>query len=551
METNEPAVVVPPTGAEALGGSVLIVDDELPNRAYLKKILTARGCNVLEAPDGAVALQLVRAHKPDLALVDVVMPGISGYEVCQAMKSDPALQEIPIIMVTARTDISDIEHGFLLGAFDYIRKPFNPRELIVRVRNALLLKRSTEEVRMWKQKMSRELEVAGSLQRKLFAERPLLTETFEVRSVFQPSMNIGGDFFDVLPLPGGGLAIYAGDVSGHGVGPAMIASILKAMLTDLIPSFADRGPKGICTELNVRFRRQVDNPEVYATLFLALFDAKQQQWHCLNCGHPAPLFFANRTAAPVALDEHGDLPIGFADERGPGYDAASEMKLPAPPGSFMFLYTDGLIEARRAGEGVELGVEQLGRIVSELLKNPVTLNIPTAVLARVRSDGYHLEADDCTALLLSQVEPGEIKLIQTIVPDHRHVAELAADCERILLALGWPEEAATATRLLVMEHAANAVDHGHLPPGSTIFLQMRVCERVAALLFRDHGREWDYDDGVEGARRRAPDDSRGRGLNIISNIASHMELFRRGSENIAFYLVSADFDTAKSIGDSL
>ena len=186
-----------------------------------------------------------------------------------------------------------------------------------------------------------------------------------------------------------------------------------------------------------------------------------------------------------------------------------------------------------------------------MLKNPVTLNIPTAVLARVRSDGYHLEADDCTALLLSQVEPGEIKLLQTIVPDHRHVAEQAADCERILLALGWPEEAATATRLLVMEHAANAVDHGHLPPGSTIFLQMRVCERLAALLFRDHGREWDYDDGVEGARRRAPDDARGRWLNIISNIASHMELFRRGSENIAFYLVSADFDTAKSIGDSL
>jgi sigma-B regulation protein RsbU (phosphoserine phosphatase) len=545
MTPTDPELPAATTLPEPLGGTVLVVDDELPNRAYLKKILAARGCTVLEAPDGAVALQLARAHKPDLALVDVMMPGISGYEVCQAMKSDPALQEIPVIMVTARTDIADIEHAFLLGAFDYIRKPFNPRELIVRVRNALLLKRSTEEVRIWKQRMSRELEVAGSLQRKLFAARPLLTERFEVRSVFQPSMNIGGDFFDVLPLADGGLAVYTGDVSGHGVGPAMISSMLKVLLADLIRVYAERGPAAICTELNVRFRRQVDNPEVYATLFLALFDPLRQQWRCLNCGHPAPLFFVRRDIAPVPLDQGGDLPIGFADERGPGYAAENELTLDAPPGSLIFLYTDGLTEARRTESGEDLGVEQLVRIVAELLGEPALPNLPAATFARVRDAGYHLEADDCTALLVDQIAPDEIKLMSSIPPDHRHVADLAADCERILLALGWPDEATTATRLLVMEHAANAVDHGRLPADSTISLQLRVRSRTAALLFRDSGREWDYDDGLEGARQRGPDAPRGRGLNIIRNIASHVEIFRHGTENIAFYLVSADFDTTK------
>ncbi len=551
MNAPEPDPFPSAAAPEPLGGCVLVVDDELPNRAYLRKILTARACQVLEAPDGAVALQLARAHKPDLALVDVMMPGISGYEVCQAMKSDPALQEIPLIMVTARTDIADIEHAFLLGAFDYIRKPFNPRELIVRVRNALLLKRSTEEVRMWKQKMSRELEVAGSLQRKLFAARPLLTETFEVRSVFQPSMNIGGDFFDVLPLADGGLAVYTGDVSGHGVGPAMISSMLKVLLTDLIRAYAERGPAAICTELNIRFRRQVDNPEVYATLFLALFDPVHEHWHCLNCGHPAPLFFTRRDAAPMTLGEQGDLPIGFADERGPGYTSENEMILAAPPGSLMFLYTDGLTEARRIAGGEDLGLEQLGRTVSALLLEPLLPNLPAATFARVREAGYHLEADDCTALLVSRIAPDEIKMMSSIPPDHRHVADLAADCERILLGLGWPDEAATATRLLVMEHAANAVDHGRLPVDATISLQLRVRGRTACLLFRDAGREWDYDDGLEGARLRAPDAPRGRGLNIIRNIASHIEVFRRGSENIAFYLVSADFDTAKIAGTPL
>lgn len=547
MNTPEPAAAAGLATAmpEPLGGRILVVDDELPNRAYLKKILTTRGCEVLEAPDGAMALQLVRAHKPDLALVDVMMPGISGYEVCQTIKSDPALQEIPVIMVTARTDIADIEHAFLLGAFDYIRKPFNPRELIVRVRNALLLKRSTEEVRVWKQKMSRELEVAGSLQRKMFAARPLLTEHFEVRSVFQPSMNIGGDFFDVLPLSDGRLAVYTGDVSGHGVGPAMISSMLKVLLTDLIRTYAEQGPAVICTELNLRFRRQVDNPEVYATLFLALFDPVNQEWRCLNCGHPAPLFFARRDAAPLLLDQHGDLPIGFTDENGPGYAAANEMKVSAPPGSSLFLYTDGLTEARLAEGADDLGVDQLGQITAALLSDPATPNVPAGVLARVRAAGYHLEADDCTALLVLQVAPEEIKFTNSIPPDHQHVAELAADCERVLLSLGWPDEPATAARLLVMEHAANTVDHGQVPPSSTIFFQLRVHGGTACLLFRDRGREWDLSDGREWAARRGPNAPRGRGLNIIHAIASHIELFRRDQENIAFYLLSADFNAAK------
>ncbi|MCX7010803.1 MAG: response regulator [Kiritimatiellaeota bacterium] len=208
MSTTIPGNISQPTiPPEPLGGRVLIVDDELSTRAYLKKILATRGCEVLEAADGALALQLARAHKPDLMLLDVMMPGTGGYEVCQTMKSDPVLREIPIIMVTVRSDIADVEHAFQLGAFDYVRKPFNPRELIARVRNALLLKRSTEEVCAWKQKMSRELELAGSLQRKLFSAQPLLTEHFAVHSVFQPSMNIGGDFFDVLPLKDGGLAV--------------------------------------------------------------------------------------------------------------------------------------------------------------------------------------------------------------------------------------------------------------------------------------------------------------------------------------------------------
>jgi len=485
-----PADLVNPP--EPLGGRVLVVDDELPNRAYLKKILVARGCEVLEAQDGIRALELARTYRPDLALVDVMMPGMSGYEVCQAIKTDAILKEIPVIMVTARTDIEDIERGFLVGAFDYIRKPFNPRELVVRVRNALLLKRSTEEVRLWKQKMSHELEVAGSLQQKLLATRPLLTELFEVRSIFQPSMNIGGDVFDVIPLEDGGLAVYVGDVSGHGVGPAMISSMLKVMLADLIAERTAQGPAAICTALNVRFRQQVDNPEVYATLFLALYRPTTGHWQCLNCGHPPPLFFPRRDQPAQLLDERGDLPIGLLDENGPGYAKASEMAITATPGTVLFFYTDGLTEARQT-TGEELGATRLAQTVEGLLHEMLAPNLPERVLASVRAAGYSLETDDCTALVVEQVPTDEVKLTRAILPEHRYVAELAVDCERILLAQGWSDEAVTAARLLVTEHAANIVDHGQLPPQATMACQLRVRDRMARFLFRDTGRDWHFE----------------------------------------------------------
>ncbi len=537
---SEPALPLPP---EQVGGRVLVVDDELPNRAYLKRLLVQRGCEVLEAADGARALELARKARPELALVDVVMPGMSGYDVCAAMQRDPLLREIPVIIVTARTEIEDIERGFLLGAFDYIRKPFNPRELVVRVRNALMLKRRTEEARLWRQRMSRELETAGMLQRKLLAVHPLLTETFEVRSAYHPSMNIGGDVFDVLPLADGGLAVYAGDVSGHGVGPAMLSSMLKAMLTDLINARATRqGPATICTELNVRFRRQVENPEIYATLFLALYRPATRQWQCLNCGHPPPLLFSHRGARAQSLEARGDLPIGVPDIKGAGYDAANEIAVDVAPGAALFLYTDGLTEARRFNSSDELGVAALGEAVASQLRDETHPDVPARVLARLRSDGFRLETDDCTALLVEHVPADEVRLTRAVPPTHAAVADLARDCERALLDEGWSEDAAVAGRLLVTEHGANVVDHGHLPPEARIAFQLRVRQRMARLLFRDPGLEWDQVEQLRWSSSRTPDADHGRGLAIIQAIAIACEQFRRDRENIASYLISADFD---------
>jgi two-component system cell cycle response regulator len=126
----------------------MIVDDNPQNVELLEAYLSALPCKVSRALDGEAALARVVDEAPDLILLDVMMPKMSGFEVCQRLKSDPATREIPVFMVTALNDVGDVERGADAGTDDFLSKPFNKVELLTRVRSLLrirLLKRELEE----------------------------------------------------------------------------------------------------------------------------------------------------------------------------------------------------------------------------------------------------------------------------------------------------------------------------------------------------------------------------------------------------------------------
>ena len=115
-------------------GQVLVVEDEQDVAELLRYNLNRAGYDVMSAPNGADAVKMARDIVPDVILLDVMVPQLNGWEVCRRLKSDPATQSIPIIMVTGRVEEGDKVLGFELGADDYVTKPFSPRELIARVR---------------------------------------------------------------------------------------------------------------------------------------------------------------------------------------------------------------------------------------------------------------------------------------------------------------------------------------------------------------------------------------------------------------------------------
>jgi len=126
--------------------TILVVDDDQQNLELVQAYLEDIECETLAARDGIEALELVATAKPDLILLDVMMPKMSGFEVCRRLKNDPDTSQIPVIMVTALNEFGDIERGIDSGTDDFVSKPINKLELLTRIRTMLKLKHLTDRL---------------------------------------------------------------------------------------------------------------------------------------------------------------------------------------------------------------------------------------------------------------------------------------------------------------------------------------------------------------------------------------------------------------------
>jgi len=126
--------------------TVLVVDDNQQNLELLQAYLEDVDCETIPAHNGLEALEIVADSAPDLILLDVMMPKMSGFEVCKRIKNDPKTSDIPVIMVTALNEFGDIERGINSGTDDFLSKPVNKLELLTRVKTMLKLKHLTDKL---------------------------------------------------------------------------------------------------------------------------------------------------------------------------------------------------------------------------------------------------------------------------------------------------------------------------------------------------------------------------------------------------------------------
>src|ERR1700687_153477 len=127
-------------------GTVLVADDQAPNRELLEELLTPQGCKVVTVPDGAAALEELTRTQFDLVLLDVTMPHLNGFEVCERIKNNPETYLIPVVLITALSDKQDRIEGIKVGADDFLTRPVDRTELLARVRSLITLKRRTDDL---------------------------------------------------------------------------------------------------------------------------------------------------------------------------------------------------------------------------------------------------------------------------------------------------------------------------------------------------------------------------------------------------------------------
>ena len=195
--------------------TVMVVDDTESNIDILVEALGG-DFNLQVAMDGETALEAVSCKAPDLILLDIMMPGMDGFEVCRRLKANPETREIPVIFLSALDDTRDKVRGLQLGAVDYVAKPFQPEEVIARVSTHLTIHRLSREVRRQRDELEHELQVVSRIQRDLLPGHLPRVQGLKLAVHYETSRYAGGDYYDFMQLPEGLLAVLVADAEEIG-----------------------------------------------------------------------------------------------------------------------------------------------------------------------------------------------------------------------------------------------------------------------------------------------------------------------------------------------
>jgi sigma-B regulation protein RsbU (phosphoserine phosphatase) len=342
------AVVRAPAREVAAHGCLLVVDDNETNRDLLARRLERQGYRVVLAESGRQALEILKQHAFDLVLLDIQMPEMNGYEVCQQLKADEGTRDMPIIFISALGDIQDKIQAFTVGGVDYVTKPFQFQEVLARVETHLALRRLQRELQDANQqlqdanhKMARELTLAGDVQASFLPQVLPHVPGWQLAVSLRPSRETSGDFYDVEWLPNGRLGILIGDVVDKGAGAALFMALSWILIRTYATQYPAQ-PELILSSVNRRILEDTAAQD-FVTVFYGVLDPGTGELVYANAGHcPALLVRTQEQDAVQALCNTG-MPLGLFQ------DVIWEQGvIQLAPGDVLVLYTDGITEARDA-----------------------------------------------------------------------------------------------------------------------------------------------------------------------------------------------------------
>lgn len=394
---------------------VLVVDDSTSYRRLLMRHLQAwGGYEILEAADGDEAMAMILEHGIGIVISDWEMPGMSGPDLCLAVRDAGLDHYVYFILVSSRAETDDFMMGMESGADDFLSKPIDQQELRFRLRVArriLDLEAKLEERNRRLASVNRvveqDLRAAAQMQMALLPRPDTRIDAVECRWIYQPSMYVSGDMHNFFMLDRTRLAFYMIDVAGHGIKPAMVSVTLSRLLApDSRLVREDQGertglprsPSSVLSELNRTFKMS-DDSSTYFTMVYGVLDISNGRGLLARAGHPHPLVVNARQALVQGIEE-GGVPIGLMDD--PVYqDAAFSLSA----GDMLVLYTDGITECENP-TGAPYGEDRLLGVIRDSLRHPLD-HVVKEIRGRLENwRGQSRQAfDDDVSLLIFRYQP--------------------------------------------------------------------------------------------------------------------------------------------------
>jgi serine phosphatase RsbU (regulator of sigma subunit) len=397
---------------------ILIVDDELFNVDYLEQEMEDLGYDTVSAYNGQEALEQVAAEAPDLILLDIMMPVMDGFEVLSRLKADTIWRNLPVVIISAISDMGSIARGIEMGAEDYLPKPFDPVLLNARLSSCLEKKRLRDQEQLYLQGLERELEIGRQIQAGFLPDELPQHPDWNIAASLQAAREVAGDFYDSFYLAKvERIGLILGDVCDKGVGAALYMALFRSLLRAIshLDYFAGWGEEDasaevprehVSTTTAAKLRNTVTlanryiadthgQSNMFATVFFGMLDPVMGSLVYVNAGHEPPIVF-NEAGIKTRLQPTGPV-VGLF----PDMEFLVEETL-LEPGDTLLVFSDGVTDTENAN-GEFFGERALLFLLAESHETPTSSLLELIATQLQEYRGGAKQLDDVTMLAVQRI----------------------------------------------------------------------------------------------------------------------------------------------------
>jgi DNA-binding response OmpR family regulator/anti-sigma regulatory factor (Ser/Thr protein kinase) len=443
---------------EVRAAKILVVDDMPLMRTMIGTCLKKGGfTNIAYAEDGAEALERVAADMPDLLVLDLNMPKVSGYEVCRSLRAQADTMALPILVQSASETPQERVEVFASGATDFVSKPINQPELLARVRMHLENKFLINSLSKFQSRIQAELVMAREMQHSLLPDRDLVHELEKatgttIEAFYKASFELGGDLWGCWQVDDQKLGIYVLDISGHGVSAALNTFRVHATMARFEP-FRDN-PADFLTLLNSALQPAFPLGQ-FATMFYGVLDFQTGELTYAGAGAPRPMILS--ADGGIRLLDSAGMPVGIV--KAPKYENKTDQ---LAEGESLFCYSDVLTEAP-APDGGFLGEEGFVKFVADCELEGARVTLVERLLDQFYMRVPGALPDDLTAIAIHRAP--DFAALSSDASEGRYIFKTRREAKKVATRLAAVSAEPIGIAIGLMELFINAIEHGCLGIG--------------------------------------------------------------------------------------